>query len=212
MAKKLFLFLTIAVILTSCNFKRLLPGNKSDETASEAVQTSDVETDVENCFKHWNADNPRRPDIDYLNTVDVEPGPEAQKAYKKYIKENYGKEHSRTAVVRMYDKAPLFPDGSSFDETDDDVMKITSGDYTVYSAWRGPVVAKSNKTGHWFVVWDEDYNFNTKYITSEGNGIIKMEYIDGIDIDNLTDNIYYNLDTHEYYFKKEPYSGNIFWQ
>ena len=42
MTKKLFLFLTIAVILTSCNFKRLLPGNKSDETASEAVQTSDV--------------------------------------------------------------------------------------------------------------------------------------------------------------------------
>lgn len=182
--------------------------NKSEEEPAILIESSDkleeVFSDSENSFKQWNADNPRRPDIDDRN-IDAEPGPEYQKAYKEYVKQNYGEEHSRTAVVRMYDKCPQFTDGTAVDDASS--MIIQTGDFVVYSVWRGPVVAKDKKTGYWFVVWDEDYNYNTKYIRSEGDGLITMEYIDASDIDDNTDVIHYNLNSHKYYFAKEKSTG-----
>lgn len=174
---------------------------KAEETFSE----------VKNCFKQWNADNPKRPDIDYLNdTTYIEPGPEAQKAYKEYIKQNYGRDHPRTAIVRMYDECPQFSDGTVVNDHDVSSMRIQTGDFVVYSVWRGPVVAQNTKTGDWFVVWDEEYNYSTKYIRSDGDGLITMEYIESTDIDDNTDVIHYDLNTHKYYFAKEKYTG-AFW-
>jgi hypothetical protein len=107
----------------------------------------------------------------------------------------------------MYDNCPQLPNG--FTVIDDEVssMIIQTGDFIVYSVWRGPVVAKNTKTNHWFVVWDEDYNYNTKYIRSEGDGLITMEYIDSPDINDNTDVIHFDLNTHKYYFAKEKYTG-----
>jgi hypothetical protein len=209
MKKKILLILLCAVVW-SCSSNT---HNKSKlEGAGVLNESSDKReefySDAENCFKQWNADNPKRPDIDY-RYIDAKPGPAYQKAYKEYVKQNYGKEHSRTAIVRMYDKCPLFPDGSAVSDEDVPSMIIQTGDFIVYSVWRGPVVAKNKKTNYWFVVWDDDYHYNTKYIRSEGDGLVTMEYIDGSDIDDNTDVIHYNLNTHKYYFSKEKYTGVI---
>lgn len=182
--------------------------NESDEHVTDAVANG-IETDVKNCFKQWNADNPKRPDIDD-RLITAEPGPEYQKAYKEYIKNNYGKNHARTAVVRMYRDCPILPTGEAINNPNINTMTIQDNDYIVYSVWRGPVVAMSKKNGCWFVVWDEDYHYNTKYISSLGNGEIKMEYVDASDINHNTEVIYYNLNTHKYYFTKEQRSNNIF--
>lgn len=208
---RFILLIALSFTMLSCGSKAMNSnqGNSTDEDKTE-TNTEDVRSDVENCFKQWNADNPRRPDIDDREDVTAEPGPAAQRAYKEYIKNNFGKEHARTAIVRMYSTSPVFFDGSTINDADDNTMKIETDDYIVYSLWRGPAVAKSKKTGHWFVVWDEDYNYNTKYITDEGNNEIKMEYVDVSDIDNNTNVIYYNLDTHKYYFVKEQRSENEF--
>lgn len=179
-------------------------------TVDSHAKSSNVSSDVKNCFKQWNADNPKRPDIDWRE-IDIEPGADYQKAYKEYIGKNYGENHSRTAIVRMYDSCPLLPDESPVNDEANSLMVIKTGGYTVYSLWRGPVVAQDGNTGLWFVVWDESYHYNTKYITSEADGLVKMEYIDAPDIDDNTDVIHYNLDTHKYYFAKEKYSGSN-WQ
>ena len=184
----------------------------SEVKASESIEFSekkeDVYSDTENSYIQWNADNPHRPDIDYLD-IDAEPGPEAQMAYKEYVKNNFGMEHSRTAIVRMYDNCPQFPNGSDIFVDGVSLMKIETDDFVVYSVWRGPVVAKNKETGNWFVVWDEDYHYNTKYVRSEGDGQITMEYIDTPDIDDNTNVIHYNLYTHKYYFEKEKYTGVV---
>ena len=209
--KNNFLLILLCAIVWSCS---LNTHNKSKSEEEPAVlnessdQLEELFSDSENSFKQWNADNPKRPDIDYYNDPQyekVKPGPESQRAYKEYIKQNYGKEHSRTAVVRMYDKCPQFSDGTAVDDASS--MTIQTGDFIVYSVWRGPVVAKEIKTNYWFVVWDEDYHYNTKYIRSEGDGLITMEYIDASDIDDNTDVIHYNLNTHKYYFSKEKSTG-----
>ena len=211
--KKNFLLILSCTVVWSCS-SNTHNNNDSDEETSVFNESSDkceeVFSDAENCFIQWNADNPKRPDIDYLNSdTHVEPGPEAQKAYKEYVKQNYGREHSRTAIVRMYDKCPQFPDGSSVNDDDVSSIKIQTGDFIVYSVWRGPVVAKNTKTDCWFVVWDEDYHYNTKYIRTEGDGLITMEYIDCPDIDDNTNVIHYNLNTHKYFFAKEKYTGVV---
>lgn len=207
--KKKFLLILMCAIVWSCS-SNTHNKSKSEEEPAVLNESSDkleeVFSDSENCFKQWNADNPRRPDIDDRN-IDAEPGPEYQKAYKEYVKQNYGEEHSRTAVVRMYEKCPILPDGSVVSDDDVSSMNIQTGGFIVYSVWRGPVVAKDVKTGYWFVVWDEDYHYNTKYIRSEGDGLITMEYIDASDIDNNTDVIHYNLNSHKYYFAKEKSTG-----
>lgn len=207
--KQFFLAVSTAMIVSACSSS----SSSKDENAAEKISTADTEVtdnnvsnDVKNSFKQWNADNPKRPDIDWLK-IDVDTGVPSQKAYKEYIVNNYGKNHSRTAVVRMYDSCPLLPDETPVNDSDNSLMELQTAHYTVYSIWRGPVVAKDNNSGLWFVVWDEDYNYNTKYITSEGDGLIKMEYIDTPDIDDNTNVIHYNLDTHRYYFQKEKYSG-----
>ena len=205
------LIFILCSVIWSCSTKTQ---NKNGSDSVSVVlekscnENEEVLSDAENCFKQWNADNPKRPDIDYRD-IDAEPGPEAQKAHKEYIKQNYGKEHSRTAIVRMYDKCPQLPNGLTLIDENCSSMIIETGDFMVYSIWRGPVVAKNKSTGYWFVVWDEDYNYNTKHITTEGDGLIVMEYIDGTDVDGNTDVIHYNLYTHRYYFAKEKYSGSI---
>ena len=205
------LMIFLCVVLWSCTSTTNNNNMPSEEPAildESSDKHEEVSSDIKNCFKQWNADNPKRPDIDYYNDPryeKVKPGPEAQRAHKEYIKQNYGEEHSRTAIVRMYDNCPQFSDGTAI--YDDDPMIIQTGDFIVYSVWRGPVVAKNTKTGYWFVVWDDDYNYNTKYIRSEGDGLITMEYIDGSDIENNTDVIHYNLYTHKYYFAKEECTG-----
>lgn len=207
MNKNLLMFL--CAIVCSCSSNTHNKRNSEEET-SMLIETSDKReesfSDAKNCFKQWNADNPKRPNIDDRN-IEAEPGPEYQKAYKEYVRQNYGKEHSRTAVVRMYDKCPQFPDGSAVSDDDISSMKIQTDDFIVYSVWRGPVVAMNTKTGYWFVVWDEDYHYNTKYIRPEGEGLISIEYIENSDIDNNTDVIHYNLNTHKYYFTKEKSTG-----
>lgn len=199
------------MILCSCS-SNTHNSNKADEASAQLSVSTDgseeVLSDTENSFKQWNADNPKRPDIDYLNTyTGVEPGPDAQRTYKEYVRQNYGADHPRTAIVRMYDKCPQFSDGTTVTDHDVSSMIIQTGDFIVYSVWRGPVVAKNAITGYWFVVWDEDYNYNTKYIRSDGDGILTMEYIEASDIDDNTDVIHYNLNTHKYYFAKERSTG-----
>lgn len=205
--KERFLLILLCAVVGACS-SNTHNKSKSEEEAAILNEPSDkleeVFSDAENSFKQWNADNPRRPDIDDRD-IDAEPGPEYQKAYKEYVKQNYGEEHSRTAVVRMYDKCPQSSDGTAVD--DGSSMTIQTGDFIVYSVWRGPVVAKDIKTGYWFVVWDEDYHYNTKFVRSEGDGLITMEYIDASDIDDNTNVIHYNLNTHKYYFAKEKSTG-----
>lgn len=205
--KERFLLILLCAVVGACS-SNTHNKSKSEEESAILNEPSDkleeVFSDAENSFKQWNADNPRRPDIDDRD-IDAEPGPEYQKAYKEYVKLNYGEEHSRTAVVRMYDKCPQSSDGTAVD--DGSSMTIQTGDFIVYSVWRGPVVAKDIKTGYWFVVWDEDYHYNTKFVRSEGDGLITMEYIDASDIDDNTNVIHYNLNTHKYYFAKEKSTG-----
>lgn len=205
--KERFLLILLCAVVGACS-SNTHNKSKSEEESAILNEPSDkleeVFSDAENSFKQWNADNPRRPDIDDRD-IDAEPGPEYQKAYKEYVKQNYGEEHSRTAVVRMYDKCPQSSDGTAVD--DGSSMTIQTGDFIVYSVWRGPVVAKDIKTGYWFVVWDEDYHYNTKFVRSEGDGLITMEYIDASDIDDNTNVIHYNLNTHKYYFAKEKSTG-----
>lgn len=206
------LLILLFVLACSCSSDKSNKSNSEEKTPMLTEISGEREEtiyDVENCFKQWNADNPKRPDIDSRN-IDAEPGPDAQQAYKQYVSQNYGKEHSRIAVVRMYDKCPGFPDGTVVSDNDIDAMKIQTGDFMVYSVWRGPVVAQNTSTGEWFVVWDEDYHYNTKYIRSEGEGLITMEYIDTSDIDGNTDVIHYDLNTHKYYFAKEK-STDVQW-
>lgn len=208
---KEILFIALIFAVSSCGKKDTSSNHSDSESLVDTVGLSnDVYSDVSNCFKQWNADNPKRPDIDDRE-ITAEPGPDYQRAYKEYIKNNFGKEHSRTAVVRMYRECPRAPyDGTPLNAPEITSMRIEIGEYIVYSIWRGPVIAQSLDTGNWFVVWDEDYHYNTKYISSAGNKIIKMEYIDCPDIDDNCDVIYYELDTHKYYFVKEKYSGNQF--
>lgn len=207
--KKNVLIIFLCVVLWSCTSGTHNNNMLNEEPAvldESFDKQEEVFSDTKNCFRQWNADNPKRPDIDD-RCIDAEPGPDYQKAYKEYINQNYGKEHSRTAVVRMYDRCPQFSDGTAVNDDDVSSMIIQTGDFIVYSVWRGPVVAKNTKTGYWFVVWDDDGNYNTKYIRSEGDGLISMEFIDYFDIDNNTDVIHYNLYTHKYYFAKEEWSG-----
>ncbi len=208
--KQYLMIIVVGIIMASCSsssFNRMEHSTEAEVATEVQTNSSNLDFDVKNSFKQWNADNPKRPDIDWRE-IDAEPGPDYQKAYKEYVKNNYGQEHTRTAVVRMFNSCPLLPNEIPVNDEGNSLMVIHTGTYTVYSLWRGPVVAKDQKSNLWFVVWDEGYHYNTKYITSEGDGLLKMEYIDSPDIDDNTDVIHYNLDTHKYYFSKEKYTGH----
>lgn len=196
--------------MLSCSSKNAASDHHSNAYSNETEEENGTEVylDVENCFKQWNADNPKRPDIDDRE-ITAESGPAYQKAYKEYITNNFGQEHSRTAIVRMYNDCPRASyDNKPLNDAETTSMNVKIDNYTVYSIWRGPVIAQSNKSGNWFVVWDEDYHYNTKYISDAGDGVLKMEYVECPDIDNNCNVIYYNINTHNYYFVKEKYSGN----
>ena len=87
--KKRFLLILMCAIVWSCS-SNTHNKNKSEEEPAILIESSDkleeVFSDSENSFKQWNADNPRRPDIDDRN-IDAEPGPEYQKAYKERRKD-----------------------------------------------------------------------------------------------------------------------------
>lgn len=210
MKNKMLILLCVVICSCSTNTHNSKNFDKRPDEKSESLEkVEEAFSDVKNCFKQWNADNPRRPDVDFLNEIDTEPGPESQKAYKEYVQKNYGKEHSRTAIVRMYDRCPQLQDGTYINGDETSTMIIKTGNFVVYSVWRGPVVAKNLKNNYWFVVWDDNYNYNTKYIKSDGDGLITMEYIDTSDLEDKTNVIYYNLYTHVYYFAKEKYTGSL---
>ena len=82
----------------------------------------------------------------------------------------------------------------------------------VYSRWRGDVYAFDKNTNKYFLVWTDSVHYNTKMVEDMGGGWIRIIYMEAFDMDDMTDAVIYNLDTHKYHYEKvhNDYIGEVF--
>ena len=162
---------------------------QSSQAASSAEQVRDADPgNVKDIVKNWRLDNPHVPEF----MVDLD----------------YGVTHK--LHVRMYDSRPFADD---YQDSPDMYRTFGSGHYALYSRWRGDVYALDINTGKYFLVWSDNMHYNTKVVEDLGNSNIRLVYKENYDIDDETDVIYYNLDTHNYRIEREhnnyPPSGGF---
>lgn len=188
--KKLIILILVLGVFVSCqkspSEKNIVIQELSQNDNSENAKSTQ-QNDVRDIIKDWRIDNPNLPE--YMMDLD------------------YGVEHSLS--VRMYDERP---DAEDYADNSDSYRIFNIDNFVIYSRWRGEVYAYNKETGKYFLIWSESMNYNSKMIENMGDGWIRIIYMESCDMNDMTDAVIYNLNTHKYYFKNihNDYCGESF--